>query len=334
VLSREGRSAASVELLFMVGLLILSLTALAVILGVLTIARLIQQVALRAEALDHRITVLAEQLVSRPPATPTGGDTQSDTGNVIERLINIEELLILPEPERERRFQLWRQREIEKRLAEADRCVKIKDFHGARLELDRLAEQTGEIDRIAKARQSVENAAEAAQTNDLTAAQGRIRDLMGVGRYADAERVASDLAQQYPNAAEPIGLLGHVRRERQLYEKQHRQRMHDEIQQCVHQRRWQEAADATRRFIQAFPNGPETEALRSELETLLANADIQSRKQMEDDFKSHLKDKRYWEALELARKIISEHPLSPQSQALRSQLPRLEELANAQGPGS
>jgi hypothetical protein len=334
VLTNEDRTAASVELLLMVGLLIQALLALAVILGILTVTHQIQEAAQRAEALDNRITVMAEQLVSRPARDSVSNDTRSDTANVIERLINIEELLILPEPERERRFQFWRQREIEKRLAEADRCVKIKDFHGARLELDRLAEQVGEFDRIAKAREAVENASEAAQANDLTAAQSRVNDLMGVGRYAEAERVAANLAQQYPNTAEPIGLLGHVRRERQLYEKQHRQRMHDEIQQLVHQRKWHEAAEATRRFIQAFPNAQETEGLRGELETLLANADIQARKQLENDFKGHLTEKRYWDAMELARKIISEHPLSPQAQALRVQLPRLEELANTQGPGS
>jgi hypothetical protein len=332
VLKGAGRSATSGELLMMVGLLVLALLSLALICGFLSLARLISSATSRADALDHRITVLAEQLVARSGHTRTNSGLQDEAAELAERLISIEELLILPESERLRRFQLWRQRETERRLAEADRCVRIGDFRGARVELDRLAEQIGDDERIPKARQAVEKASEAAQANDLATAQGRINDLMGMARYAEAERVATELAQQYPNAAEPVGLLGHVRHERQLFEKQHRQRMHDEIQQFVHQRRWQEAASAARQFIQAFPTGPDTEALRTELETLLANADIQARRQQEEDFKSHLQAKRYWDALELARKIISEHPLSPQAHALRAQLPRLEELAHQQTP--
>lgn len=334
VLKRSGRPATGMELLMMVGLLVLALLSLAVICGVLSVSRLLSSATDRADVLGHRITVLAEQLLSRSVNNQTDTGLRNEAAELLERLITIEELLILPEPERERRFELWRHRETEKRLTEADRCVKIGDFRSARVELDRLADQIGDIERIAQARQAIEKASEAARSNDWATAQGRVRDLMGVGRYAEAERVATELAQQYPNATEPIGLLGHVRRERQLFEQQHRQRMHDEIQQFVHQRRWQEASVAACQFIQTFPTGPDTEALRTELETLLANADIQARRQQEEDFKGHLQEKRYWDALELARKIISEHPLSPQAHALRVQLPRLEELAHQQTPDS
>ncbi len=40
----------------------------------------------------------------------------------------------------------------------------------------------------------------------------------------------------------------------------------------------------------------------------------------------------YWEALALARRMLTEYPLSPQANALRGQVPRLEELARRQPP--
>jgi hypothetical protein len=108
--------------------------------------------------------------------------------------------------------------------------------------------------------------------------------------------------------------------------------MHEEIQQFVHQRRWQEALRAAQQFLQTFPNGSDSDSLRSQLETLEANADIQARQALEKQIKEHLQQHRYWDAVALARRIIAEHPLSPQANALRSQLPRLEELAHQQEP--
>ena len=63
------------------------------------------------------------------------------------------------------------------------------------------------------------------------------------------------------------------------------------------------------------------------LTLLTANADIQSRQALEQQLKELVRQHQYWDALALARRIISEHPLSPQASALRGQLPRLEELA-------
>jgi outer membrane protein assembly factor BamD (BamD/ComL family) len=124
-----------------------------------------------------------------------------------------------------------------------------------------------------------------------------------------------------------MALFQHVCRERQVFEQGHRGRLHEEIQQLVRQRRWQEAAQAARQFIATFPTGPDTEALRVQLETLEANAEIQTRQQLESQIKEHIRRQEYWDALALARRIIADYPFSPQANALRNQLPRLEELA-------
>ncbi len=123
-----------------------------------------------------------------------------------------------------------------------------------------------------------------------------------------------------------------IARERKLFEQRHRQRMLEEVQQCVHQRRWREAADGTRRFLEMFPNDIEAPPLREQLTTLDANAEIQNRQQLETQYKELIQQHRYWDALALARRIIGEYPMSPQADALRRQVARVEELARKHEP--
>jgi hypothetical protein len=127
-----------------------------------------------------------------------------------------------------------------------------------------------------------------------------------------------------------MALFQYVCRERQVFEQGHRGRMHEEIQQFVTQRRWQEAAQAARQFIATFPAGPDTEALRTQLDTLEANAEIQTRQQLESQLNEHVRRQEFWDALALARRIIADYPFSPQANALRNLLPRLEEKARGQ----
>ncbi len=160
----------------------------------------------------------------------------------------------------------------------------------------------------------------------------RAEDQMSMARWDDAEAIALDLAEKYPLSADPAALIIRVQRERKLYEQRNRLRLHDEIQQLVRQRRWQEAAAAARKFIENFPVGVDADALRGQMETLQANADIELRQQLEQQLKDYIRNQQYWDALGLARRILNEHPLSPQANALRGQIARLEELARRLPP--
>jgi hypothetical protein len=108
--------------------------------------------------------------------------------------------------------------------------------------------------------------------------------------------------------------------------------MLEEIQQLVHQRRWREAAEGTRRFLEMFPNDIEAPPLREQLKTLDANAEIQTRQQLEAQYKELIQQHRYWDAVGLANRIIAQYPMSPQANALRGQIGRLEELARRYEP--
>ena len=60
------------------------------------------------------------------------------------------------------------------------------------------------------------------------------------------------------------------------------------------------------------------------------NAEIQTRQQMESEFREQMKQRQFASALRLANELMERYPKSPQADVLRSQLPRLEKLAAEQ----
>jgi hypothetical protein len=276
-------------------------------------------------AIQQQVSVLAERAVrsSNQPAPPAGLSAAETRALLLE----IRETMLLSEPQRERRFERLLEREVQRGLTAAERHVIARDFHRAREELGTLAERFGQDDRLKIAHERLEKAAESARANDLTQATQRVDDLSSMARWDEAERAAREVLDKYPVSQEANTLLIRVQRERKVFEQRHRQRLFDEIQQFVNKRRWQDAAIATHKFLENFAVGPDSDALRSQLETLAANADIQARQTLEQQLKVLIKQHQYWDALALARRIISEHPLSPQANALRAQVARLEELA-------
>ncbi len=283
-------------------------------------------------AIDQQTAILAEQSMARTQAHTYA---QSTTVNAVELrtlLEKIHEVLLLPEHERATRFKAMVEREFSRRLATVEHLIATNEFHQAREELLTLAERYGQDPRITEALNRLERAAESSRSSDTTRVMQFVKEVVAQGRWDEAERALTELARKYPTASEPAAMLERLKQERQKFEMLNRQRMHDEIQQFVNQKRWQEAMAATRKFLETFPAGPDTDALKGQLPTLEANAEIQARQTLERYIKQYIQKQQYWDALALARRILNDYPLSPQANALRGQIGRLEELARRQSP--
>lgn len=288
----------------------------------------LQHLSERGNMLEQRVTVLTQQLAERfaalsePRESPVAEESR-------ELLAEIRDILLLPIPQRAQRLAALMDREYARHMQVIDQHNAMRDFHRARQELAALVERFGDNERVQAVRDRIEKAAESARASDVAYVITQIKDLIGLGHWEAAEGYARELGQKYPNAPESDILIDQIRRERRTFEQRNRQRMHDEIQQLVNQRRWQEAAEATGRFLVHFPEGPDSDALRAQSPTLQANAEIQTRRQLEQQFKQLIAQQQYWDALALARRIIADYPMSPQADVLRRQLPRLEERAHS-----
>jgi len=332
VLYRHGVSFSGWEIPLLGLVLLIGICGAVLSLAAVATRRQMSRLAEQLSSLDQRTAILAEQNAVRMREQPAPPAPRIDPAELRGVLTEIRDILLLPQEQRVRRYQLLLEAEFQRRLAATDRFIASRDFHRAREELTALTDRFEMDDRIRDARNRLERAADEARAQDIAQAATRIQDLMGLARWDEAQHLARELADKYPAAGEAAALVEAVGRERRLFEQRHRQRMLDEIQQLVHQRRWREAAEGTRRFLEMFPNDIEAPPLREQLQTLDANAEIQNRQLLEQQYKELIQQHRYWDALALARRIIAEHAFSPQANALRGQVARLEELARRHEP--
>jgi tetratricopeptide (TPR) repeat protein len=288
----------------------------------------------QSRSMDQRLATMAEQAFNQANAGNAKHEADPQLAEVRCLLADIREIMLLPDAQRQARFRSMMQAEFQQRLAITQQFIVAREFHRARAELASLADRFGTTEEIRKTQEQLSNAMFSALGEDIETATRKVSDLMTMGRWEHAEQYARELTEKYPDAPDPRKLLERVQEERAVFDRRHRQRMHDEIQQFVNQRRWREAAGATELFIQTFPTGVDSDVLRQQLDTLKANAEIEIRQQLERHIKEYVTGKDYWAALELARRIIAEYPFSPQANVLRMQLPKLEDLARQQGPRS
>ncbi|MFH1419007.1 MAG: tetratricopeptide repeat protein [Planctomycetota bacterium] len=175
--------------------------------------------------------------------------------------------------------------------------------------------------------EQVEESREQHESEDVSSVTHQVNDLMSISAWERANHLARQLVESHPDSAEARQLWLRVERQHRQFLGEQQRRMNAEIQRFVSARRWEEALAAARIFVQRFPNSADSEALRMQIPTLEANAEIEVRQRIEAQIMACARQGRYMEAAELAKSIVQRYPDSPQAQVLRSQLGRLEELA-------
>jgi tetratricopeptide (TPR) repeat protein len=202
------------------------------------------------------------------------------------------------------------------------------DFVQARQLAEKMQRKYPQDERAAPLVKQVETARARREAEDVGAAGRQVDDLISISAWQRARDLAQQLQDRHPDSVEARQLLLRVERDHAAFEDEQRRRMHAEIQRCVSRRCWDEALAAARLFIERFPGCEESAGLLMELPTLEGNAEIEVRQKLEARIMDCAKHGRYIEAVDLARKVIEKYPSSPQADALRAQLPRLEELAD------
>ncbi|MCG3127530.1 MAG: hypothetical protein CHACPFDD_02392 [Phycisphaerae bacterium] len=165
------------------------------------------------------------------------------------------------------------------------------------------------------------------EAKDVDGATRQIDELVALGAWDRVQDVLNDLLERHPRSAGALDLARRIRAQRDKAESEIRMRLMAQAQGHADRREWQEALSAARALIQRFPRSAESEALRQQLPTLEANSEIRARQQMEANYRQHVAQRRFADALRLAQQIIERYPSSPQAEALREQIPKLEERA-------
>ncbi len=284
--------------------------------------------AARPAETEHPTRIVSPPLASGSPVADAPGGGEGRMADVLRLLEDIRDNSLLSEAERREK----RLRVAEEDLRQAEAAVRGHvqrgEFVQGRQVAERMVRKYPGDERFARLIKEVDQARERREGDDVSAVIRQVEDLISISAWQRAGELAQQLKDRYPDSVEARQLLLRIERDHRLFLDEQRRRMYAEIQRFVTRRRWEEACAAARTFIERFPGSEEAAALRAQMATLETNAEIDIRQKLEVRIMDYAKHGRYIEAVELARKMIEKYPESPQAEALRGQLPRLEELAN------
>ncbi|MCG3180403.1 MAG: hypothetical protein BIFFINMI_02763 [Phycisphaerae bacterium] len=219
-------------------------------------------------------------------------------------------------------------RERDQTVEQIRREMANGEWDRARLSIERLRLNfPGEADSAARLEEELEVRRHQAEAEDIVATRRQVDELMSVSAWDRAVAAAQELVLKHPDSMGAKGLLARVDRERKLAEEQQRQGLYAQIQRHTSRREWSDAMQVADRLIGLFPHSIEAEAVKAQMETLSANAEIQHRQKVELAIRDLVKRQRFAEAIQLSEQLIGTYPSSPQANALRDQLPRLKERA-------
>ncbi|MFO0840437.1 MAG: hypothetical protein U1D55_18165 [Phycisphaerae bacterium] len=277
-----------------------------------------------------RLASLVERGEPAPAPTLSPGTTTSGGGLNDEMVALVRELrdisLLSPE-ERAQRLQaqgaeLLRQaqREVPELLREHNWIEARRRVLSARSRFPNIPQWDVLAAQIEQVRAQVES-------QDIESAGRQIEDLLALGAWERAMEVVREMQLRHPEAPGAATLLKRVRQHRDKAEAEQRAKLMAQAQEAAHLRDWVATLHATSAFIQRFPDSPEAQRLRLDLPMLRANAEVQTRQRLESQIRQFVKERRFREALASARSVIAEYPTSPQAEALREQIPKLEAMA-------
>lgn len=260
-------------------------------------------------------------------APDSGGMAPAQLQELVQLLKDIRDNSLLSEEERRHKRLRAEEIEFSQTRETALALSRQGNFPRARQLVEGLKLRYPDSQRIGLLMEQLESDRERYESDDILRSTKQVEDLISISAWPRARQLVQQLLERHPDSAEARQLLLRLEREHRLFQDEQRRRMHAEVQRFVSRKRWEEALAAARTFVERFPGSSEAEAFLMQIPMLESNAQIEHRQQLEAQIMDYAKHGRYIEAVDLARQLIQRYPGSPQAEALKSQLPRLEELA-------
>lgn len=235
---------------------------------------------------------------------------------------------LLTDTERQEKRHQTAEREMEQARSSVAAHLADGEYSRARQAVESVRAKYPADPRTVRLVEQLESTREQHEAQDVGSITKQVEDLMSISAWQRARQMAQQLQQRHPDSVDARNLVLRIEREHKIFQEEQQRRMSAEIQRFVSRRRWEEALAAARTFVERFPGCAESEALLLQIPTLESNAEIEHRQQLEAEIMDLVRHGRYIEAAELARRMIEKYPDSPQADALRSQLGRLDQLAN------
>ena len=328
-------------------LLVGSLTAALLLLAVATALRLLV-VQIRhvefthhtMERLQQSILLLQEttsqipqQMAAVPPIVPAARELAADSGfsdaasqQMLDLLTQIRDLSLMSDAQRlELGKQHWDKRK--------EYLVRLIDQNAAAGDFAVAAQHVRELQAIAPDEVATEQLAENIREKQsqmladaVTAARSKMRHLMSISAWPQAEEVVRTLQRDFSGAADAQALADELTHEREAFDKENLARLSADLKDASEHRQWRRAYQTAEELIRRYPHEKKVEKLKADIHTIKENAESQERREQEELFKDLLKRQRYDDALSVANAVINKFPASTAAMELNKLVPKVEEL--------
>ena len=264
-----------------------------------------------------------------PGAEQTGIATAAngDTSEIIDLLREINENTLLAEPDKGRKRVRLAETRRDRIKVEVEQLIAAAKWPAARERLAELRSAYPDDDDVHQLGRRLDTAVKEHQDIDVMTTGEQIRGYMSLGLWDKARDAAERLAERYPGDVEAQKLEAVVRMEEQASEKEDRLRLYREIEHLVARKHYRDARKVAETLLQDYPDSPEAATLRGQMDELERNADIESRREMENQIIEYTKQGRHRDAYDVAMLLVEQYPESPQALALQGQMDKLRERA-------
>ncbi len=250
---------------------------------------------------------------------------------MVKLLNDVNENILMDEQSKRKKFEFLVNQKIQSALSDVETLISNSEWAGARAILDTLIKKYPEkSEELQEKLKRLEDRRREAFNQELIKTRKLINDFIAISAWDKAMRQAEALLEKHPDAEEAKELVAQISQERQKFRAEQIKRMEADIQRSITRKRWNDALQIAQQLIDKYPDSPEAEILREKMDTLRANAEIEKRQQLEEQIKDLIKRRNFIQAVELGKYVIQEYPDSPQAQALREQMEKLQELAAQQ----
>jgi tetratricopeptide (TPR) repeat protein len=294
-----------------------------------SLAEIIRKLDTLPEILERQAAATPSTTPQRPATTTSPSADSPAFDELVTLLREVRDISLLDGGQRTMRLEAQGKDALRRIEHEVPALLREHSWLEARRLVQEARERFPSFSEWDALEEQIEKVRAEVEARDVEAATRQVNDLAALGAWARAMDVANDLLHRHPDSTRARDLAKRARFEREKVEAEQRARLMALAQEAANRHNWSAALQAANTILQRFPRSPEAAALQLQIPTLRENVEIETRRNMEAQIRDLIKQQRYTEALRVARELMEQYPHSPQTEALRSQLPRLEERAAA-----
>jgi outer membrane protein assembly factor BamD (BamD/ComL family) len=211
--------------------------------------------------------------------------------------------------------------------AEAQRLLDLKEWFAAESAIAALDSEFPESPDLETLKSRLVSGRQDAEQSAIDQLRERVEDLMAVWAWDQAYAETARFVEKFPEHKEGAELLQRVMTERENYIESTANRLYEEIRTDVDRRSYRRAMANSVKLLECAPGHRKSVAIRGQLKTIRENAEIEERQEQERRIQELIRNKQFFEAIDMAEDLLQRFPNSPQAETLQRLLPKMRELA-------